>query len=299
MSTLSSVTAAPTGGAGIVTAGGAEGAPPVTIAAFQNADVLIVAVGDRCGTGAGPAATPPRPARTQDGAGWYVVPPRIATSTKSTAAPAKTTAPKTSSSTTATSSKSSGTSTSKSTSSTTPKSTGPLAFLDDPKMSIEEKLFKFVSYISDNYEKQLLDKIHQLKAKESGKSDGLSGVLSSVGIGDSAGIGKLLGQVAGPVMAAGATALGFPEFAPVLMKAGPSVANGVMGLLGGSGKSSTSSSSSSSSSTKTNEEKEVSQSDMAEIQWLQEKQKQAFSLISNLLKSMSDMKMGIINNLRD
>ncbi len=42
----------------------------------------------------------------------------------------------------------------------------------------------------------------------------------------------------------------------------------------------------------------IEQKDMLELQRLQDKQKEMFSLVSNMLRSMHDTKMAVINNLR-
>jgi hypothetical protein len=222
------------------------------------------------------------------------------------------------------------------TASTAASSGGALAFLKDPKLSVEEKLARLMVHLSDKYEKQLEQKLQQYAALEGGTSStkksstssssggssavkqGLSALVSKAGLGKLLGDGtlqKLAGQLAGPVLAGAATALGLPALAPTLLKAGPllaSFASGAFSALSGeagatakggsstsksatsSSKSSSSSGSSGSSSASGTSEKAL----MTEIQILQEKQKEMFTLVSNILRSQHDTKMAVIGNLR-
>lgn len=213
-------------------------------------------------------------------------------------------------------------------------STGALAFLKDSKLSVEEKLARLMVYLSDKYEKQLEQKLQQYAALEGGTAtsaakksssasssggasalkEGLSALVSKAGLGKLLGGGtlqKLAGQLAGPVLAGAATALGLPALAPTLLKAGPllaSFASGAVSALAGeagaptkagssTSKSATSSSKSatgSSSSASGVSEKQL----MTEIQILQEKQKEMFTLVSNILRSQHDTKMAVIGNVR-
>jgi hypothetical protein len=209
---------------------------------------------------------------------------------------------------------------------------GALAFLKDPKLSVEEKLARLMVYLSDKYEKQLEQKLQQYAALEGGTGtgaakkssssgssggasalkQGLSALVSKAGLGKLLGGGtlqKLAGQLAGPVLAGAATALGLPALAPTLLKAGPllaSFASGAASALSGeagsstskattsSSKSGSSSGSSGSSSASGTSEKQL----MTEIQILQEKQKEMFTLVSNILRSQHDTKMAVIGNVR-
>lgn len=317
----SSVTASCTGGAAIVTTAGGPGAtPPVTIAAFQNADVLIVAVPHGLAGGGGSAGVPPRrPARPQAPAGWAQ--PTICTVVGKTKKTSQTGASSAAKKTTTSTS-----SASKSTSTSTAKSSDPLAFLSDSKMSVEEKLFRFLAWVAGKNEKDLLKKMDEICAKQKQESSsskkgllgsiasgvggalGLGGkgpiggllgpVFSAAGIGGdllrSTGLGDLVSQLSGPVLAAGASMLGFPMLAPALMKAGPALAQGAMGLLGASGGDEEPGT----SSTSRDKEGSISQMDAMELEWLQEKQKQMFGLISNVMKAIHDTKMAVINNIR-
>ncbi|HSM91730.1 MAG TPA: hypothetical protein VLT47_02525 [Anaeromyxobacteraceae bacterium] len=218
-----------------------------------------------------------------------------------------------------------GTATSSSSSSA---ASGSLAFLKDPRLSVEEKLARLMVQLSDKYEKQLEQKLQQYADLESGKATsssstkksassggsggllgGLTSLVSKAGLGKEALSGssltKLASQVAGPVLAGAATALGFPALAPLILKAGPllgSVASGALTELAGGAKgkvstskaSTSSSTASGASSTGGTSEKQL----MTEIQILQEKQKEMFTLASNILRSMHDTKMAVIGNVR-
>lgn len=207
---------------------------------------------------------------------------------------------------------------------TTTFSSSALGFLKDAKLSVDEKLARLMIYLSDKYEKQLEQKLQQYAALENGTAassstkksssassglgglvSGLSSLVSKAGLGkvlSSGGLQKLVGQVAGPVLAGAATALGMPTLAPVLLKAGPllaGVATGAVSALTDAAGSkaattTTSSSSSSGSSASGTSEKAL----MTEIQILQEKQKEMFTLVSNILRAQHDTKMAVITNVR-
>jgi hypothetical protein len=204
--------------------------------------------------------------------------------------------------------------------------TTSLAFLKDGRLSVEEKLARLMVYLSDKYEKQLEQKLRQygdLEAKGSttatstgaasssssplsAVTNGLKSVLSKAGLGGlvtGTFLPQLATQLAAPVLAGAATALGMPALAPVLLQAGPflgSLASGAVSALTG-GKASTSTAkatSASSTSTGASAEAPSEKQLMTEIQILQEKQKEMFTLVSNILRSMHDTKMGVIGNIR-
>jgi hypothetical protein len=209
---------------------------------------------------------------------------------------------------------------------------GALGFLKDKRLSAEEKLARLMVYFSSKYEKELEKKLDQFAELENGKQtnsttkkgtagsplaslgEGLSKIVSTAGRGGSLLSGdllpKLAGQLAAPVLAGAATALGMPALAPVILRAGPligGIASGAVASLTGASasgssaatasKSAASSSSSSSSSTSgaaPPNEKQL----MTEIQILQEKQREMFTLVSNILRSLHDTKMAVIGNIR-
>lgn len=207
----------------------------------------------------------------------------------------------------------------------------PLAFLKDSKLSIEEKLMKLLGYMNQKWEKEMQKKLDAIAAGEAGqkrasgskKSGGLlgslgggvSGLLKSViapaasVLGDSL-LGGVLKQVGGPVLAAGATALGFPQLAPVLLKYGPEIASAVTSVAsslsggepdavqgGGASGGSSGGSTSTGGSSKAMSDSER-QTILLEIQRIQQKQQEMFSLVSNLVKSNHDIRLSVLNNIR-
>ncbi len=196
----------------------------------------------------------------------------------------------------------------------TPETSASLAFLKDPRLSVEEKLARLMVQLSDKYERQLEEKLQQFAQLDEGKASsatakktggtslaslgsGLASLVSKAGGGGS-GLGgallpKLAGQLAGPVLAGAATALGMPALAPALLKAGPAIGGIASSLAGGSTKSATAKSSPSSSGAAPSE-KQL----MTEIQILQEKQREMFTLVSNILRSQHDTKMAVVGNIR-
>lgn len=188
------------------------------------------------------------------------------------------------------------------------------AFLKDPRLTLEQKLIRFYALFS----KKLDEDIARLKdpSKASSSSASKSSSTKKKGL-----LGKLvktlgekllkpaLAKIAGPVLAAGASALGFPMLAPILLKAAPALAglaSEAIGSLGSgaaspsssaasSGTSSSSSGASSASSTSGPSDDRVQ---MLELQQAVDKQKEMFTLVSNLLRSLHDMRMSAIQNIR-
>ena len=139
----------------------------------------------------------------------------------------------------------------------TAKKSGPLAFLSDRKLSTEEKLMRLLVYLNGKWQKQIDAKMKEMggaPAASSGasrvSSSGTSGRTKSgllgsvvkaattffpqVGIGlDCSGApprAPLLSKIGGPVLAAGATALGFPALAPALLAYGPALVDAAAGV---------------------------------------------------------------------
>jgi hypothetical protein len=195
--------------------------------------------------------------------------------------------------------------------------TGSLAFLKDPRLSVEEKLARLMIQLSDKYERQLEEKLKQFADLESGKAtpttgkspsgalgalgDGLLTLLGKPG-GGTASVGsallpKLAGQLTGPVLAGAATVLGMPAMAPALLKAGPAlggIATQAVAALTGTPLSKAKAPGTAAAATPAPSEKQL----MTEIQILQEKQREMFTLVSNILRSQHDTKMAVIGNIR-
>lgn len=227
-----------------------------------------------------------------------------------------------------------------STASSKPKSSakkaGPLAFLDDPKLSVEEKLLKLLGYLNDKWNKDLDKKMKELKTTGGTASTGSSGSSSS-GTSRSSGLGGALGSivsmakdvmpgigiglellstpavrstlssVAGPGLAALATAAGLPELAPLALQYGPEIVDAAASAAKDASAtpssavttstSSGSSSSSSASASGIGSDRDA-QLKLMEIQRIMDQQKEMFSLTSNLLRTGHDARMAVIQNLR-
>jgi hypothetical protein len=205
-------------------------------------------------------------------------------------------------------------------------SQGDFGFLRDPKLTLEQKLMRFMIVMAKKLDEDIQRRMEELAPKDPKKTSssktssskksskgGLFGnFVSSILKGKP--LKDLLKQVAGPVLAAGASALGFPALAPLLLKAGPALAQ-VVGDLAGSladaagaasggratGDAAGSSSRSSSATGKTGAsgmdatEERVK---MMELQSVLEKQKEMVTLVSNMLRTFHDMRMSAIHNIR-
>lgn len=164
-------------------------------------------------------------------------------------------------------------STSKKSSGTSSKG-GPLAFLSDPALSLEEKLMRLLAVLSADYDRQVQEKMGALAgaigsssapqpAKGTSASSGTASKAKGAGlIGTVAGMAKqffpaagvavdllkdpavrgVVSKIGGPVLSAAATALGFPALAPALLRYGPAVIDVAAGVAssvldeGGAGK---------------------------------------------------------------
>jgi len=104
---------------------------------------------------------------------------------------------------------------------------------------------------------------------------------------------ELLGKVSGPVLGAAASALGFPALAPALVKFGPEIAGAVGSVAkqvakAGSGTSGT-------GAALSEGDKQI---ELMQLQRLQEKQREMFSMVSNIFRSMHETRTGVIGNIR-
>lgn len=212
--------------------------------------------------------------------------------------------------------------TSTSSSSTSKTSSSSLAFLSDPKLSIEEKLMRLMAHLNDKYEKEMQAKLDEFAGKDpkatssSTSKKTAGGILGAIGSavssaigGDAAkaisgflklpGVKSVLGQIGGPALAAAASALGFPAAAPLLLKYGPNVVDAVADVMSEAASSSSGSSGTSSSATSTSGTPgKTEQMTMMEVQRLMDKQKEMFSVVSNILRASHDTRMTAINNIR-
>ena len=208
------------------------------------------------------------------------------------------------------------------------------AFLKDPSLSVEEKLFRFMCAVAKRNDDEVLKKMEEMKggaaaaskASTTGGSSGtgsakkpaaastwsaLKSLIPPLGlaaqlVGD-AKLKSMITQVSGPVLAAAVTALGMPALAPLALKAGPALATAIVnGKLGGSGaaaavgegsqgSSSSGSTGGASTSSATGKNEQVQ---LMELGRLVDKQKEMFAMISNVLRAQHDTRMAIIGNVR-
>jgi hypothetical protein len=211
---------------------------------------------------------------------------------------------------------------------------GPLAFLDDPKLSVEDKLMRLLAYLNDKWEKDLQKKMKDLGAKQGAagtpSSSGGSTTKKSSSGGLLGGIVKaatsffpqvgvalevlrmpaareVLGKIGGPVLAAAATAMGFPQLAPLALQHGGKLvdlAAGVATSLEADSATRATSTASGSSSTATKSDGAGLSSDreaqlkLMEIQRIIDQQKEMFSLVSNMLRGTHEGRMAVIQNVR-
>jgi hypothetical protein len=197
---------------------------------------------------------------------------------------------------------------------------GPLSFLKDASLSIEEKLVRLLGYLSRKWEKEMQDKLDKIAAgegvrataarssakKKSGLlgsvTGALKGMLGPAGIALEAlqdpAIRSMLGKVGGPVLAAAASAMGFPQLAPLLLKYGPSLVDAAASI-GAAQATAPSGGSGSSSSGATNKMTDAErQTVLMEVQRIQQKQQEMFAFVSNVLKSGHELRSALINNIR-
>lgn len=201
--------------------------------------------------------------------------------------------------------------------STTASKTDSLAFLRDPKLSLEQKLIKLLGYLNAKWDKELQEKLDKIAAADAAgaatktsaakpKSKGLFGSIASAVSGALGGPGVLLDalkipavktalkKLGGPVLAAAASALGLPAAAPLLLQYGPTVVDAALGIAGAA-QGKTSQATSTSGAAMSESER---QSVVMEIQNIRAKQNEMFTLVSNILKSNHDTRSAIINNIR-
>ncbi len=284
--------------------------------------------------GGGPAAGPSGPA----GEARPAAPATAARPAASKAAPAKTTAKKPAAKKTSTSKASA---TKAKAAGYATKLPADYAFLRDPKVSIEEKLSRFIGMLMAKSEQDLLRQMEKMApgstaaAAGGGGATGTSGAggaakpkaakfslwglaksvipalnLASQVVGD-AQLKKLASQLSGPVLAAACTAVGLPQLAPLAQKYGPQLVGALakditldLGLLTGGGGAS--GAAAGAGGTVAGAAAKAGGADPAtsekaqlmELQRLQDRDRELFSLFSNMLKAMHDARMTAIQNVR-
>jgi hypothetical protein len=197
---------------------------------------------------------------------------------------------------------------------------GEWAFLSDPHLSIEEKLFRFMLLVQKKTDEELTKKMQDYRAKHvtGGSGGGRSSTsgLDLLGVAkrviDPLGlVGKLLGGkdggilgqalqgLGGPLLAALATAVGLPHLAPAALELGGQL-GGIAAQAVGSAVGATGGGAKAESAGSARKESGTPDERLAllEIQRLVEKQNQMFTLVSNILKGMHEAGMAAVHNVR-
>jgi hypothetical protein len=117
-----------------------------------------------------------------------------------------------------------------------------LAFLKDQKLSVEEKLFRFMALLIEKNDQQLVAAMNEYAGKTAPAARATGGGASSragggagtpaggakAGTGGEATAKKLASEVGGPLLAAAVSAVGFPELAPVALSVGGAVGSALV-----------------------------------------------------------------------
>ncbi|HYQ81832.1 MAG TPA: hypothetical protein VEP68_10025 [Anaeromyxobacteraceae bacterium] len=195
-------------------------------------------------------------------------------------------------------------------------SRGEWAFLDNPGITIEDKLFMFMKLVVKKSNDELEQKMKDFKAgKTSGtasssassakKSGGLFGLLKKV-LPPLAALEKMIPALPqlvnklttdlGPqLLGALMIPLGAPWAAPLVQRAASELLPAAVSAIdGGSVSGSSSSSSGSSGVSKENDER----LQLMEIERMVQKTNQMFATVSNVMKAMHDAAMTAVNNIR-
>jgi hypothetical protein len=207
------------------------------------------------------------------------------------------------------------------TSSSTPTTPAALAFLDDKNLSVEDKLMRLLAYLNDKMDKDIEKKMREASGTDgkpatssSSSSSGITGALGKlVGIAKDAFpagvvaaalqnplVRNVVSKIAGPALAAAASTAGFPELAPLALQYGPSLVSAAAGAstaLDAQLGAATSGSSTSAKADGSTPDRQT-QLKFMEIQRLMDQQKEMFSLVSNMLRSRHELRMGVIQNTR-
>ncbi len=212
------------------------------------------------------------------------------------------------------------------------------AFLRDPRLSIEEKLSRFIGLAMTKSEQDLLAQMEKMAPGSTAAGAGATtssaakpaarkvsiwslaktilpplGMASQL-VGDAT-LKKIVQQVSGPVLAAAATAVGGPALGALASQLGPTIGGlitrdvqvdlsglaSMVGLGGGTSASTSAGSGTAGSSGTAGAASAGGTSEKAqlmELQRLQDRDKELFSLFSNMLKAMHDSRMTCIQNLR-
>lgn len=194
--------------------------------------------------------------------------------------------------------------------------TSPLDFLRDSRLTAEEKLVLLLAQQQKDVEKEIDTVLKKAEAKSAQKQKssgggGPAGLVSSVirsipgvGVFDAMGLSKLVDDVAkmsgkaiselsGPILAAGATALGMPHLAPLAMTYGPKIVEAALEADGGAEPKVTNAPNAGTGSSNALDPVETQR-----LTLLVNRQQQWSGTVSNLLHSIHQTRMSVIQNLR-
>ncbi len=219
------------------------------------------------------------------------------------------------------------------------------AFLRDPKLTLEEKLSRFIGVMMTRSEQDLLRQMEKMAPGSAAASGGATGgsapkpaskktslwglakaLLPPLGmaaqlVGDT-NLKKLVQQLSGPVLGAAATALGGPALGALASQVGPTIGGlitrdvkvdlsglaSLVGLGGGAGASASAGGATAGAAaggaagkaggTTGGEGATSEKAQLMELQRLQDRDREMFSLFSNMLRAMHESRMTAIQNLR-
>jgi hypothetical protein len=188
--------------------------------------------------------------------------------------------------------------------------TSPLDFLRDSRLSAEEKLVLLLAQQQKDTEKEIEAVLKKAEAKSAKKTSG--GVLKKLSFKDmiksfssrlplleKLGIDKLakgLLELSGPVLAAGATAIGLPHLAPAALALGPDLLNALdteIPIGGVEAKATASAPNAGTGSSNALDPVETQR-----LTLLVNRQQQWAGTVSNLLHNLHQTRMNVIQNLR-
>lgn len=180
-----------------------------------------------------------------------------------------------------------------------------LAFLKDPRLSLEDKLMRLLSHLSKKADAEVQKKIEELggattQAAAKKTKGGIVGQLTGGGIGGflgdllkAPGVRTALGKLGGPIVAAATAALGpaiGPVVGPVLAKAAPTLISGLV-----SAASNAASQPATGSAALSEKDKEFK---LMELQRVRDHQNEMFRLISSIIRQSHETRLGVIGNIR-
>lgn len=198
--------------------------------------------------------------------------------------------------------------------------TSPLDFLRDSRLTAEEKLVLLLAQQQKDVEKEIEAVLKKAEAKSAQKKSGggllkklnpinvIKDAIPELGVFKMLGLsklvdgvmdltGKALSEITGPILAAGATALGMPHLAPLAMSVGSRIAAAASdlegALSGGEAKATANAPNAGTGSSTALDPVETQR-----LTLLVNRQQQWNSMVSNLLHTMHQTRMNVIQNLR-